>query len=397
MTRVVLISGKGGVGKTTVAAATAVRAAELGVRTLVVSVDRAHNLGDVLQQELGAAPLKVEGRPGLLAMEADPQAELHAHEAVLRGYFSRFLEWAGVARLEADEVAVVPGLEELLVLSRLAQLLGSGDYELLVVDLAPTAASLRLLSFPELLAGPLGKLLAWERRFLKLTRPAMKKLVDAPIPGEDVYQAIAALAQRLQTLRALLLDPQRAVVRLVSIPERVVVDETRSAHTLLSLFGLAVDTVVLNRVLPEELDGSYLSGWRGIQARELGRAEELFAGLRLRRLRFQPHEVLGVAALSEVARELYGKDDPSRLLAPTAPVRFETKKSGAQVQLALPHLPKGEVDLRQAGDELIITVGAWRRRLLLPASLRGRPVSAAKLSAGTLTLSFEPKHAKEKR
>lgn len=283
------------------------------------------------------------------------------------------------------------------MLSRLAQLIESGGFELLVVDLAPTASSLRLLSFPELLAGPLGKLLAWERRFLKLTRPAMKKLIDAPIPDEEIYQAISALTQRLSTLKALLLDPGRAVVRLVSIPERVVIDETRSAHTLLSLFGLAVDTVVLNRVLPEELDGSYLAGWRGIQARELSRAEELFAGLRLRRLRFQPSEVLGVAALAGVARELYGADDPSRLLAPAAPVRFESSRGAARLTLELPHLPKGEVDLRQAEDELIITVGAWRRRLLLPASLKGRAVGDAKLSKGTLTLSFEPTPKKEKQ
>lgn len=390
MSRAVLVSGKGGVGKTTVAAATAVRAAELGHRTLVVSLDRAHNLGDVLQTKLGPAPVAVPGRERLFAMEADPQTELQRHESALHGYFARFLEWAGVARLQAEEVAVMPGLEELLVLSRLSTLLESKDHDLIVVDLAPTASSLRLLSFPELMSGPIGKLVEWERRFFKLARPAAKRLLSAPIPEEATYEALDQLRDRLERLRALLLDPARAVVRLVSIPERVVIDETRSAYTLLSLFGLSVDAVVLNRVLPDELQAGYLGEWTRIQARELERAKEQFEELALRRLRFQPAEVLGVGALSEVARELYGDEDPSTALGGASPVRFVSEGDTAALLLRLPHALPGELDLRQAGAELVITAGGWRRRLLLPPSLERRAVKAARLDGGTLHITFEP-------
>lgn len=389
MTRLVLVSGKGGVGKTTVAAATAVRAAEIGHRTLVVSLDRAHNLGDVLGRELGAAPKRVRGCARLSAMEADPQTELSEHATALQGYFARLLEWAGVSAVRADEVAVIPGLEELLMLSRLATLVESGEHDVIVVDLAPTASSLRILSFPELMAGPFGKFVQWERRFMKLARPAAKRLIDAPLPEEATYEALDRLSKQLGRLRDLLVDPGRAVVRLVSIPERVVMEETRSAYTLLSLFGLAVDAVVLNRVLPDELRGSYLDAWTRIQAREVDRAKEQFAGISLKRLYFQADEVAGVAALSRVAREIYGDDDPALPLVTASPIRFHEEGGEPVLSLSLPHAPADALDLRQRDGELVITLGGWRRQLLLPASLQGRAVTRARFAGGALHVHFE--------
>lgn len=391
MTRVVLVSGKGGVGKTTVAAATAVRAAEAGRRTLVMSLDRAHNLGDVLGATLGPSPAPVPGAARLWAMEVDPQAELLDHADVLRGYVARFLSWAGVNAAHADEVAVIPGLEELLVLSRLAMLAEAGDHDLIVVDLAPTASSLRLLSFPELMAGPLGRMVQWERSFLRLARPAVRRLIDAPVPEDAMYEAIDRLAKRIGRLRELLLDPARAVVRLVAIPERVVMEETRAAYTLLSLFGLAVDAVVLNRVLPAELSGGYLDAWTRIQAREIERARDQFAGLEQRLLRFQPDEVSGVAALSRAAREVYGDDDPGASLAGASPIRFSEIEGEPVLSLSLQHAAAGSLDLRQRDDELLISLGGWRRQLLLPASLRGRAVTRARLADGALHIHFEPR------
>lgn len=387
MTRLLLISGKGGVGKTTIAAATAVRAAEAGKRTLVVSVDRAHNLGDVVGVKLGAAPVPVPGCPGLFAMEADPQAELREHEAALHSYFSRLLAWAGVSASQADEVAVIPGLEELLVLSRLAALVDEGGYDTIVVDLAPTASS-RLLSFPDLMAGPLGRFAKWERQFLKFARPAAQKLTSAPVPEDALYDTLELLAAGLARLRAVLADPQRTTVRLVCIPERVVVDETRSAFSLLSLFGLTVDGVILNRVLPDELTSTSLGAWVQIQAREIARAKESFAGVPVQPLAFQATEVLGLAELSRVGRALYGEGDPSARVLETRPVRFEPEA----LTIALPlHLAAGALDLQQQGDELIITLGGWRRRLSLPQSLQGRDVLRAKLAAGTLRVDFTPR------
>ncbi|HTL35644.1 MAG TPA: ArsA family ATPase [Kofleriaceae bacterium] len=388
MTRVVLVSGKGGVGKTTVAAATAVRAAALGHRTMVVSVDRAHNLGDVLGVKLGPTPIEVS--PRLVALEADPQAELQRQWGVLQGYFARFFEWAGLGGAEAEEIAIFPGLEELLLLTRVAELVETGEHDLVVVDLAPTASSLRLLGFPELMAGPFGRMVKWERRFMRLMRPALRHVVDVPLPEEDLYVAIDQIAHRLANLRDLLTDPARTVVRLVSIPERVVVDETQRAFTLLALFGLTVDAVVVNRVLPPDV-GGYLGRWLEIQARERARANELFAAASVTELRFQPDEVIGTGSLANAALEIYGDRDPSRALVERPPVRFETDGSATVLVMDLPHAPARTLDLRQRDDELIVTLGGWRRRLALPPSLLGREVTDARFSGGALRIQFKPR------
>jgi arsenite-transporting ATPase len=388
MTRVVLVSGKGGVGKTTVAAATAVRAAAMGHRTIVVSVDRAHNLGDVLGARLGATPVEVA--PNLVALEADPQAELQRQWGALQGYFARFFEWAGLGGAEAEEIAIFPGLEELLLLTRVAEIVETGEHDLVVVDLAPTASSLRLLGFPELMAGPIGRMVKWERRFLRVMRPALRHVVDAPLPSEDLYVAIDQISRRLSSLRDLLTDPERTAVRLVSIPERVVVEETQRAFTLLALFGLTVDGVIVNRVLPPDV-GGYLGRWLEIQARERARASELFAAATVTELRFQPDEVIGVDALANAAQEIYGDRDPSRPLVTRPPLRFETSGTATVLVIELPHAPARDLDLRQRDDELIVTHGGWRRRLALPPSLRGRDVTDAKFSAGALRIRFEPR------
>lgn len=387
MTRLLLVSGKGGVGKTTVAAATAERAAAAGHRTLVVSVDRAHNLGDILGARLGPNPSAVASAPRLFAMEADGQTELSTHEALLRGYFARLLAWAGVAPTQADEVAVIPGLEEMLLLSRLATLVEGEAYDVLVVDLAPTASSLKLLSFPELMAGPLGRFARWERQFFRITRPAVTKLSSMPVPDDEFYEGFELLAERLRGLQRLLGDPRRCSVRLVATPERVVVEETRSAYTLLSLFGLAVDLVVMNRVLPSDLEGTSLGGWLAVQSRELARATEAFAGTPVRPLPFRPTEVLGLEALADLGRALYGEEDPAKPSTSAPPITFG--RDGRSLTVALPHRDAaGVLDLQEQAGELIITLGGWRRRLLLPASFRGRAVSRAKLSDGALRVEF---------
>jgi arsenite-transporting ATPase len=391
MTRILLVSGKGGVGKTTVAAATGVGAARAGHRVVVASVDRAHNLGDVLGTELGPDPLPVPGARGLFAFEADPQHELERRWRTLSAYFARLLEWAGVPSAEADEVAIFPGLEELLVLTRLQEIVERGEHDLVIVDLAPTASSLRLLSFPEMMAGPFGRLVKWERSILKLLRPAARRVMSVPVPDDEIYETLLQLAESLGRLRTLLTDPKRTVVRLVSIPERVVVDETCSAHTLLSLFGMCVDGVVLNRVLPPEAASGYLAQWAGIQAREAKRARERLAGAPIFELRFQQTEVLGVQALAAAAAEIYGKRDPASAFATRSPLRIRARnKKETILELDLPGAEEGKLDLKQRGGELVVTLGGWRRQLPLPPSLAARSVQSASFADGTLSVCFGP-------
>ena len=395
MTRVLLVSGKGGVGKTTVAAASAVRAAQLRHRTLLISVDRAHNVGDVLGARLTGEPRPVPGVPGLAAFEADPQVELRRHWEVFRGYFARFLQWAGLAGTQADESLVLPGLEELLTLARLDELVDTGSWDLVVVDLAPTASSLRLLSFPDLMAGPFGRLARLERKFLRLTRRVFERLSAIPVPEDALYDALEALANRLARLRALLADPARCSVRLVSAAERIVIEETRSAFGLLSLFGLCVDAVVLNRVLPERACRGFFGPYAEVQARERTRARELFADVPLLELGWQPEEVIGTKALATAAVELYGKRDPAKAFATKPPLGFTDTRSGTTLEVALRQPDAQALDLKRKGDDLIITAAGWRRQLPLPAALRGRAVSTARLRDGILKITFLPTRRKE--
>jgi arsenite-transporting ATPase len=393
VTRVLLVSGKGGVGKTTVAAASAVRAAELGHRTLLVSVDRAHNVGDVLGLRLSGEPRQVA--LGLDAFEADPQVELRRHWDIFRGYFARFLQWAGLAGTQADETLVLPGLEELLTLARLNELVETGTWDLVVVDLAPTASSMRLLSFPDLMAGPFGRMARLERKFLRLTRRVFERISAMPVPEDAMYDALDVLARQLASLRDLLADPVRASVRLVSAAEHIVIQETLSAFGLFSLYGLCVDSVVLNRLLPETASRGFFAPWARVQERERARARELFADVPLLELAWQAKEVIGVPNLARAAVELYGKRDPAASLVSKPPMRFTESRAGTTLELTLKQADTHALDLKQRGDDLIVTAAGWRRQISLPESLRGRAVAAARLHGGILRITFAPRGRKE--
>jgi arsenite-transporting ATPase len=388
MTRLVLVSGKGGVGKTTVSAATAVAAARRGSRVLVASLDRAHNLAAVLGVEPASSPTPVPAVPGLSILEIDPQVELRAQWHELSSWLGHLLGWLGVPAAVADEVAVLPGLEELLVLGRLVELVESGDWDLVVADLAPTASSLRYLSFPDLASGLVGRMIRLERSFLAVARPALTRVTDAPVPPDAVYDALDRIAARLGRLRDRLVDPNRTVVRLVAVPEAVVIDETREAHAAMALFGLAVDAVVLNRVLPPEATTGYLAAWAGVQARERARVAESFPGLSKLEIPFQPCEPLGVAALAKLGEALFGDRDPGAPFASEPPLRFHTVDGRTVLDLAVHDARPGDVDLLQRDGDLVLTVGRWRRVLRLPESLHRAPIERAAVAGGRMRVTF---------
>ncbi|MBN1962638.1 MAG: ArsA family ATPase [Deltaproteobacteria bacterium] len=388
MTRVLLISGKGGVGKTTIAAASAVRAAELGHKTLLLSVDRAHNVGDVLGMKISSEPTSVTSIANLMALEADPQVELRRHWHSFTGYISRFLQWAGLGGTQADETLIFPGLEELLTLSRLNDLVESQEFDLIVVDLAPTASSLRLLSFPDLMSGPFARFARFERKFLKVTRGAFERLSSMPVPADSMYEAFEVLAAKLGRLRDLLINPEQCSVRLVATAERIVIEETRAAFSLLSLFGLCVDSIILNRILPEQMNTGFLAKWILVQKRERERAASLFVDLSLLELAWQEDEVIGATALAQAAIELYGDRDPVSAFINQQMVRFIESDEGTVLELSLHQRDVRSVDLKQRGDELIITAVGWRRQITLPNSLSGRTVRSARLKDGILRVIF---------
>jgi arsenite-transporting ATPase len=307
----------------------------------------------------------------------------------LQSYFGRLLSYFGAAAAIADEMAVLPGLEELLVLARLSELV-SADFDLCVADFAPTASSLRYLSFPSLVGGTLGKWIEWDHRFARLLRPLQGRYMRVPVPEERVYETVSRLASRIGTLQDLLSDAQCTGVRLVMVPESVVLAETRRAVTYLSLFGLSTDAVVANRVLPDGADIGYLGGWAQVQERVLEQARADFAGLPVLTVRWQSHEVLGLDALRHLATELYGGEDPGLLHRTEPPLTFRSEDNQMVLSISLPHAAQTHMDLRHREGELLLTVGAWRRTIALPDSFTGRRVTKAAWSQGHLRVTFGP-------
>lgn len=382
-----LFSGKGGVGKTTVSAATAVRAAALGHRTLVASLDRAHNLASVLGAGHCDTPTPLSDR--LAVVELDPQAELARSWSVVAGPIGHLLRWLGVKGAAADEIAVFPGLEELLLLARLADLAEDPAWDLLIVDLAPTASSLRYLSFPDLMAGTFGRLAKLERLLLGVGRPALRTFSDLPVPDDAFYDALDRMAASLGRLRDRLVDRARTRARLVTLAERIVVDETREAFTALSLYGIAVDGIVVNRLIPPEADGAWLQRWRAAQARELRRLDEVLPGVPRRTLALQEAEPAGLSGLDSVGRALWGCDDPAGFDPVDPPIRVAEVDGAPELSLALPAASPESLDIRHDGDALIVTVGTWRRAVSLPTRLRHRAVRRAVVRGGRLIVQFD--------
>lgn len=387
-TKIIIVSGKGGVGKTTIACATAVAAADAGQRTLVVSLDRAHSLGDVLGVTLNSDATRVPGCENLEAMEMDPQNELAKNGTILKGYMERLFSYLGVKGATVQEMAVFPGLEELLLLSHLMDLAASGKYDLIVTDMAPTASSLRYLSFPDMMEGVFGKLLLWDQRLSQFLRPFQGKHLQLPVPENEVYDSVRHFASTLSRLKDILQDPKRTVVRLVMVPESIVLEETRRAFTYFCLFGLTVDAVIVNRILPNDVVNGYFAKWHEVQSRILNQAKESLADLPLLQLEFQREEVLEVESLRRLATVLNDQTVLGKLGDVTPPMTYSREGENTVLTLRLPNARPDGLDLRLGNGELTVTVDGWRRKVALPDFLSGHTVTKARFSDGKLAVRF---------
>ncbi|MCW2502839.1 MAG: ArsA family ATPase [Actinomycetia bacterium] len=384
--RVVLFTGKGGVGKTTSAAATAVRCARSGAKTLVLSTDPAHSLADALGVPLGADPAEVEG--GLYAMQIDAQRRFEQSWDQIRGYLMTFLTRGGLGEVEAEELVVLPGAEEILALLEVRAQAASGSYDAIVVDCAPTAETLRLLALPEALRWYFERLYPSHRKLANTFRPLLGRAAAGYLPGDDVLAAIEVLYTQLASVQELLTDPATTSVRLVLTPESVVLAEARRTFTSLALYGFAVDGVVANRIIPGGGDDPWRSSWAAAQSVQLAAAHESFAGLPVYEVPYLPAEPVGADALAEVAGLMYGEGDPLAV-RPSGPLlAVERDAGGYELGIALPLAGKGEVTLARSADDLVVTVGGHRRLVALPESLRRCSVAGAELSEGRLAVRF---------
>lgn len=386
--RVVLFTGKGGVGKTTVAAATAVRLAERGTKTLLLSTDTAHSLADALAVPLGNEAAEIA--PALWAVQLDPQDRFEAAWRDVHGFLAGLLSRSGVDPVTADELSVLPGIEEVLALLAVREYAMTGDWDTLVLDCAPTAETLRLLALPEALAWYLQKVFPTQRMLARGMRPVANLLGRGEaVPPETIFDALLRLSDDLAGVQELLGDPAVTSVRLVLTPEAVVAAEARRTFTALALYGYGVDLVVANRVFPQTGD-AWLAGWARAQHAQLAAIRESFTGLPVREIPYRAAEPVGVDALREIAEVLYGDADPAGPPPVRDLLRVEPDGADLVLVLALPLATRGGVEAARAGDDLVVTVGPHRRILSLPTMLRRCAVVGGRFADGELRVRFRP-------
>ncbi|WP_406317118.1 ArsA family ATPase [Streptosporangium sp. NBC_01639] len=383
MSRILLFTGKGGVGKTTAAAATATLAARSGRKTLVVSTDTAHSLADTLGVTAGSEPTEVS--PGLYLHQVDTQKALERQWGDLRDYARDFLTELGLDEVTAEEITVLPGAEEVIALLELREQARSGRWDVVVIDCAPTAETLRLLALPEALDWHVNRLLPVGRRLLRTFSPLVRRVAQVSVPEDHVIGAGERLHRGLLEVRELLTGPG-ASVRLVLTPEAVVLAEARRTLTSLSLYGYRVDAVIANRVFPAAGADPWRQRWVAAQAGHLADVERSFAPLPVHRVPYLDAEPIGTDALAGVAEAMYGETDPFAPPTGDPPLRITPE---GELILALPLAGKDEVDLARKGDELIVNAGPYRRVLALPAALARRPVQSAVLRDGLLRVRFQ--------
>lgn len=383
--RTLLFTGKGGVGKSTVAAATAALAAAAGERTLVLSTDAAHSLADAFGVTVGAEPEQVA--PRLFVHQVDAQLRFEQSWAEIQGYLLRVLEVAGVDPVAAEELTVIPGAEEVLALLELRHHALSDAWDVIVVDCAPTAETLRLLALPEALGWYMSRVFPVERRVIKALRPVLTRAAGVPMPEDDVFSAVERLHAELDQVRALLTG-REASVRLVLTPEQVVLAEARRSFTTLSLFGYRVDGVVANRVFPGGDADPWRAGWVAAQAEVLDQVTDSFGDLEVWRSEYRASEPVGLPALADFGRQVYGDSDPLAVPAAREPFRITRTSDGAVLRLRLPFVGRGDVDLARDGDDLVVTVASYRRLLTLPAGLARHRVAGARVDEGELQVRF---------
>jgi arsenite-transporting ATPase len=383
--RVLLFTGKGGVGKSTVAAATAALSAEAGARTLVLSTDAAHSLADAYGVNVGSEPEQVA--PDLFVHQVDAQRRFEESWAEIQKYLLSVLEVAGVDPVAAEELTVIPGAEEVLALLELRLHALSDDWDTVVVDCAPTAETLRLLALPEALGWYMTRVFPVERRVVKALKPVLTRAAGVPMPEDDVFAAVERLHAELDEVRALLTG-RDAGVRLVLTPEQVVLAEARRSFTTLSLFGYRVDGVIANRVFPEADGDPWRSGWVVAQSEVLAEVDASFAGLPVWRSEYRPSEPVGVPALLDLGRALYAGADPLDVPPSREPLLITRSTDGAVLRLRLPFVGRSDVDLARDGDDLVVTVASYRRLLTLPAGLARRRVAGARVDGGELQVRF---------
>jgi len=384
--RVLLFTGKGGVGKTTVAAATAVGAARGGSRTLVMSTDPAHSLADSFDVEIGehATPIA----PNLWAEQINAQGRLETNWREIQDYFVQLMNWAGVETIQAEELSVIPGLDEIFSLIDVKTHVEGGRFDVLVVDCAPTAETLRLLSLPEVMNWYIGRIFPVQRRVTRGVRPIVTRMTSLPIAGDRFFAAVERLHRNLDAVHRILTDERSSTVRLVVNPEKMVIAEARRTYTYLGLFGYRVDGVIVNRIIPEDVTDPYFGKWKDIQAEHLQTVRESFEPVPILTARLFDREMVGLPLLEEMEREVYRDRLATDVLYRDDPVRVRRRAGAYVLVMRLPFVGREDMDIHRRGEELYVRVGSYKRNLVLPQTLQRLTIKGANFVGNQLEIVF---------
>jgi arsenite/tail-anchored protein-transporting ATPase len=378
--RTILYTGKGGVGKTSVAAATARASAAAGLRTIILSTDPAHSLSDSLEVELGAEPTQVSAN--LFGQEVRAQEEMERNWDGVQGWLGDLLAERGIDRISAEELTVPPGMDELFSLLWIKRHHEEGEFDCVIVDCAPTGETLRLLSFPDVVTWWLERILPSQRKLA----PFARTLFDMPLPGDAVFDDVERLARNLVAMNGILRDRQHTSIRLVTNPDRMVVKEAMRTFTYLNLYGYLTDAVVVNRLLPSE---GYFAGWREVQEEQLELARSAFHPVPVLPAAYFEREVIGAQMLDRLAGEIFGEGDPAAILHDRLTQELVTDNGRATLRLDLPLAERGELSLKKIGLEVIVRVGSQKRTIILPPALAAHTTSGARFEDGALEIVFE--------
>jgi arsenite-transporting ATPase len=384
--RILLFTGKGGVGKTTLAAATAVRAARNGSRTLITSTDPAHSLADSFDEPFGDHMFQVEDN--LWAEQIDAQARLESNWREIQEYMISLMNWAGVDAVEAEELSVIPGLDEIFSLTDVKRHAEGRQFDLLIVDCAPTAETLRLLSLPEVMNWYIERIFPIQRGLTRTIRPVLRRMTTMPIAEDRIFAAIERLHRNLEGVRRTLTNEDIASVRLVVNPEKMVIAEARRTYTYLSLFGYRVDAVIANRIIPDDVTDPYFGKWKEIQREHLETIRESFEPVPILQARLFDQEIVGAKLLEAMGQEVYGDEDATRVMHRDEPIRVRKRGPWYVLSMRLPFAERGDLHVFRKAEELYVRVGSYKRNLILPQALQRLDVREAGFVQDRLEVTF---------
>ena len=384
--RVLLFTGKGGVGKTSTAAATAVRAAQSGLGALIMSTDAAHSLSDSFDLEIGCDPTFI--RENLWAQEIDVNEQIGRNWGPINNFLQKFLKSRGFDSVIADELAILPGMEEVFSLLEVGEHARDPRFQVIVIDCAPTADTARLLALPDIARWYMEKIFKIERALVRTVRPVAQRLLDVPLPTDDVFAAVEKLYGRLVDVKELLTDRDRTSIRMVLNPEKMVIKEAQRAYTFLSLFDFGIDAVVVNRLLPPEIKDPYYGKWHEIQAEHMKVIRDSFSPLPVLTAKLWDQEIVGLDLLEQLAEEIYGSTPAAEVLHRDRALTIDSVNGDFVLRVPVPFAAKEELETWIHGDELVIKYKNFKRNLVLPRSLCGLKLAGAELKDQILNLTF---------